>query len=68
VIAMTGPITELETRRFLRDGAMPFAMSATPMHRPDYKAKKHSKPIKWRPAVVRQACELAVARALGVAL
>jgi len=42
--------------------------NATPMHRPDYRAKPHPRPIKWRPAVVRQACEIAVARALGVVL
>lgn len=44
------------------------AQSVTPMPRPNHKAKPHPKPVKWRRAVVRQACEQAVARALEVSL
>jgi len=43
------------------------AQSVTPMQRPCHKAKPHPRPIKWRRALVRQACEQAVARELGVA-
>lgn len=42
------------------------AMSVTPMQRPDYWAKPHSKPVRWHKQAVRIACEQAVARALEV--
>lgn len=41
--------------------------SATPFPKPDYRAKPHPKPVKWRRALVAQACYEAVARELGVA-
>lgn len=44
--------------------AQPYQASVEPIRKPDYKAKPHSKPIKWRRADVRRACERAVERAL----
>jgi len=44
------------------------AQSVTPMPRPNHKAKSHPRPVKWRRALVQQACERAVARGLGVGL
>lgn len=44
------------------------AQSVTPMQRPDYRAKPHPRPVRWRRALVQAACEQAVARELGVSL
>lgn len=44
---------------------VPYAGSADePIRRPDYKAKKHTKPKKWQHADVRRQCERAVEAAL----
>lgn len=40
--------------------------SATPLRRPDHKAKPHPRPKAWNRKVVRQQCEAAIAAALGV--
>ena len=45
---------------------MNYQASAEPFQRPDYKAKPHSKPVKWHRAEVARACYEAVARGLGV--
>jgi len=54
-----------DTGRAAGAARAPYAGSADePIRRPDYKAKKHTKPKKWQHADVRRQCERAVAAAL----